>query len=41
MTTALDQFWLADELGYDWVGLTEHHFGPFSLTPNPTVFAGA
>ncbi len=41
MTTALDQFKLADELGYDWVGLTEHHFGPFSLTPNPTVFAGA
>ena len=31
----------ADELGYDWVGLTEHHFGPFSLTPNPAVFAGA
>ena len=41
MRTALDQFRLADELGYDWVGLTEHHFGPFSLTPNPTVFAGA
>ncbi len=41
MTTALDQFRLADELGYDWVGLTEHHFGPFSLTPNPMVFAGA
>ena len=41
MSTALDQFKLADALGYDWVGLTEHHFGPFSLTPNPTVFAGA
>jgi alkanesulfonate monooxygenase SsuD/methylene tetrahydromethanopterin reductase-like flavin-dependent oxidoreductase (luciferase family) len=41
MSTALNQFRLADELGYDWVGLTEHHFGPFSLTPNPTVFAGA
>ena len=41
MSTALAQFKLADELGYDWVGLTEHHFGPFSLTPNPTVFAGA
>jgi alkanesulfonate monooxygenase SsuD/methylene tetrahydromethanopterin reductase-like flavin-dependent oxidoreductase (luciferase family) len=41
MKTALDQFQLADEVGYDWVGLTEHHFGPFSLTPNPTVFAGA
>jgi alkanesulfonate monooxygenase SsuD/methylene tetrahydromethanopterin reductase-like flavin-dependent oxidoreductase (luciferase family) len=41
MSTALAQFKVADELGYDWVGLTEHHFGPFSLTPNPTVFAGA
>ena len=41
MYTAMAQFKLADELGYDWVGLTEHHFGPFSLTPNPTVFAGA
>jgi alkanesulfonate monooxygenase SsuD/methylene tetrahydromethanopterin reductase-like flavin-dependent oxidoreductase (luciferase family) len=41
MSNSLAQFKLADELGYDWVGLTEHHFGPFSLTPNPTVFAGA
>jgi alkanesulfonate monooxygenase SsuD/methylene tetrahydromethanopterin reductase-like flavin-dependent oxidoreductase (luciferase family) len=41
MSNSLAQFKLADEHGYDWVGLTEHHFGPFSLTPNPTVFAGA
>jgi alkanesulfonate monooxygenase SsuD/methylene tetrahydromethanopterin reductase-like flavin-dependent oxidoreductase (luciferase family) len=41
MSTALAQFKLADDLGYDWVGLTEHHFGPFALTPNPAVFAGA
>ena len=41
MSTSLAQFKLADDLGYDWVALTEHHFGPFSLTPNPTVFAGA
>src|ERR1700722_3796744 len=41
MSTAMAQFKLADDLGYDWVALTEHHFGPFSLTPNPTVFAGA
>ncbi len=41
MSNSLAQFKLADEQGYDWVGLTEHHFGPFSLTPNPTVFAGA
>jgi alkanesulfonate monooxygenase SsuD/methylene tetrahydromethanopterin reductase-like flavin-dependent oxidoreductase (luciferase family) len=41
MSAAMTQFKLADEAGYDWVGLTEHHFGPFALTPNPTVFAGA
>jgi alkanesulfonate monooxygenase SsuD/methylene tetrahydromethanopterin reductase-like flavin-dependent oxidoreductase (luciferase family) len=38
---ALDQFRLADETGWDWVTLAEHHFGPFGLTPNPMVFAGA
>jgi alkanesulfonate monooxygenase SsuD/methylene tetrahydromethanopterin reductase-like flavin-dependent oxidoreductase (luciferase family) len=38
---ALDQFRLADESGWDWVTLAEHHFGPFGLTPNPMVFAGA
>ena len=39
--TALDQFRLADEIGFDWVTVAEHHFAPFSLTPNPMVFAGA
>ena len=38
---ALDQFRLADELGFDWVTVAEHHFAPFSLTPNPMVMAGA
>ena len=41
MQTALDQFRLADEVGFDWVTVAEHHFGPFGLTPNPMVFAGA
>jgi alkanesulfonate monooxygenase SsuD/methylene tetrahydromethanopterin reductase-like flavin-dependent oxidoreductase (luciferase family) len=41
MRTALAQFRLADEVGFDWVTLAEHHFGPFGLTPNPMVFAGA
>ncbi len=39
--TTLDQFRLADETGFDWVTVAEHHFAPFSLTPNPMVFAGA
>jgi alkanesulfonate monooxygenase SsuD/methylene tetrahydromethanopterin reductase-like flavin-dependent oxidoreductase (luciferase family) len=41
MQRALDQFRLADEVGFDWVTVAEHHFAPFSLTPNPMVMAGA
>jgi alkanesulfonate monooxygenase SsuD/methylene tetrahydromethanopterin reductase-like flavin-dependent oxidoreductase (luciferase family) len=38
---ALDQFRMADELGFDWVSVAEHHYAPFSLTPNPMIMAGA
>lgn len=31
----------ADELGFDWVSVSEHHYGPIMLTPNPLVWAGA
>ncbi|MFI4934863.1 MAG: LLM class flavin-dependent oxidoreductase [Caulobacterales bacterium] len=31
----------ADELGFDWVSVSEHHFAPIMLTPNPLVWAGA
>jgi len=41
MEIALEQFQLADEVGFDWVSVAEHHFAPFSLTPNPMVMAGA
>jgi alkanesulfonate monooxygenase SsuD/methylene tetrahydromethanopterin reductase-like flavin-dependent oxidoreductase (luciferase family) len=41
MLTALEQFRLADEVGFDWVTVAEHHYGPMGLTPNPMVFAGA
>ena len=37
----LEQFQLADEVGFDWVTVAEHHYAPFSLTPNPMVMAGA
>ena len=40
MDTALAQFRLADEVGFDWVTVAEHHFGPIGLTPNPMIFAG-
>jgi alkanesulfonate monooxygenase SsuD/methylene tetrahydromethanopterin reductase-like flavin-dependent oxidoreductase (luciferase family) len=39
--SALDRFRLADETGWDWVTVAEHHFSPFSLTPNPMLLAGA
>ena len=41
MDASLEQFELADQLGFDWVTLAEHHFAPMSLTPNPMVMAGA
>jgi alkanesulfonate monooxygenase SsuD/methylene tetrahydromethanopterin reductase-like flavin-dependent oxidoreductase (luciferase family) len=38
---SLSNFRLADELGYDWVTVAEHHFAPLTLTPNPMIMAGA
>jgi len=37
----LDQFQLADELGFDWVSVSEHHYAPGLMTPNPIVMAAA
>jgi alkanesulfonate monooxygenase SsuD/methylene tetrahydromethanopterin reductase-like flavin-dependent oxidoreductase (luciferase family) len=37
----LDQFQLADELGFDWVSVSEHHYAPGLMTPNPVVMAAA
>ena len=41
MERALVQFELADQLGFDWVTVAEHHYSPASLTPNPMVMAAA
>src|SRR5579883_3315532 len=32
---------LADELGFDWVSVSEHHYGPGIIEPNAIVFAAA
>lgn len=32
---------LADELGFDWVSVSEHHYTPLILTPSTAVLAGA
>ena len=41
LKNSLEQFQRADECGFDWVTLAEHHFAPLSLTPNPMVMAAA
>jgi alkanesulfonate monooxygenase SsuD/methylene tetrahydromethanopterin reductase-like flavin-dependent oxidoreductase (luciferase family) len=41
MQRTLQQLQLGDELGFDWVTVAEHHFAPFSMTPNPMVMAAA
>jgi alkanesulfonate monooxygenase SsuD/methylene tetrahydromethanopterin reductase-like flavin-dependent oxidoreductase (luciferase family) len=38
---ALSNARLADDLGFDWVSVSEHHYGPGIMTPNAIVFAGA
>ena len=32
---------LADELGFDWVSVSEHHYAPLIITPSTAVIAGA
>jgi alkanesulfonate monooxygenase SsuD/methylene tetrahydromethanopterin reductase-like flavin-dependent oxidoreductase (luciferase family) len=41
MRASMAQFKRADEAGFDWVTVAEHHYAPFSLSPNPMVIAGA
>jgi len=41
MRSTLERFQLGDETGFDWVTVAEHHFAPFSMTPNPCVMAAA
>lgn len=37
----LDRCVLADKLGFDWVSVSEHHYAPYMMTPNPMIMAGA
>lgn len=41
MERTLEQYQLADEVGFDWVTMAEHHYAPLSITPNPMIIAGA
>jgi alkanesulfonate monooxygenase SsuD/methylene tetrahydromethanopterin reductase-like flavin-dependent oxidoreductase (luciferase family) len=38
---SLEQVRLADDLGFDWISCSEHHYTPMRQTPNATVFAAA
>jgi alkanesulfonate monooxygenase SsuD/methylene tetrahydromethanopterin reductase-like flavin-dependent oxidoreductase (luciferase family) len=41
LNAVLNQFQLADELGFDWISVSEHHYAPGLMTPNPLVLAAA
>src|SRR5215469_84242 len=42
MEDMFEQAALADELGFDWISFSEHHYAPLLVpTPNPFVFAAA
>src|SRR5215471_313798 len=37
----LELFEHAEELGFDWVSVSEHHYSPGLMAPNPFVLAAA
>src|SRR5918911_5085873 len=36
----LEECELAEEMGFDWISCSEHHYSGNRLTPNPAVMAG-
>ncbi len=38
---SLEQVRLAEELGFDWISCSEHHYTPLRQTPNAVLFAAA
>jgi alkanesulfonate monooxygenase SsuD/methylene tetrahydromethanopterin reductase-like flavin-dependent oxidoreductase (luciferase family) len=42
MEEMFEQASRADELGFDWISFSEHHYAPLLVpTPNPSIFAAA
>jgi alkanesulfonate monooxygenase SsuD/methylene tetrahydromethanopterin reductase-like flavin-dependent oxidoreductase (luciferase family) len=37
----LDMAERAEALGFDWVSVSEHHYAPYMMTPNPLIMAAA
>jgi len=31
----------AEQLGFDWVSVSEHHYAPYQMTPNPMIMAAS
>jgi alkanesulfonate monooxygenase SsuD/methylene tetrahydromethanopterin reductase-like flavin-dependent oxidoreductase (luciferase family) len=38
---AIRQYKLAEEAGFDWISISEHHYSPALMTPNPVVLGAA
>src|ERR1700679_3757238 len=41
MATAVRQYQMAEEAGFDWVSISEHHYSPGLMTPNPAILGAA
>lgn len=41
MQRAKEHLRLADELAFDWVSVSEHHYSPRIMTPSPMLYAAA
>jgi len=41
MATAIRNYRMAEEAGFDWISISEHHYSPGLMTPNPIVLAAA
>jgi alkanesulfonate monooxygenase SsuD/methylene tetrahydromethanopterin reductase-like flavin-dependent oxidoreductase (luciferase family) len=41
MERFLDMAVRAEQLGFDWVSVSEHHYAPYMMTPNPLIMAAA
>ncbi len=39
MRNNLELFDVADDVGFDWLAVAEHHYAPRQMTPNPTLAA--
>lgn len=41
METAVARYVMAEEAGFDWISISEHHYSPGLMTPNPAILGAA